>query len=465
MAYEVKQYLYPASGRADYSSVTYGALTEVSTSTPVPAENFSGIDKYSLVGTTGVNGVATIGVEWAGVDACSYAGVISSVRVIVRVKCSSQTGLVYLWPSINQADDWSASRSRVDTDTYSFVFSLESYPGGGAWTMARVNGQSWGWKAELTAISANPIAVEVSEFRVEVMGEIDAPSPPTLPPTLSLGTRFALHADNWAETSDSFATTGYPKICNYNDDAAYPGASEAVEDNDYPMQSLLAGDRYTIWRPGTSPPSSIVVEIDLGAGRTVNTLGVVGAHYYTSGTTPMAVEFKYITAEHGWPSEWQEFENPSAYLVAADMLLFQPHSVPDVRWVQVTLTGCSAAMQWSISGIYAGVSSELGLWYSAGRTDSDIAPRSKVRTVGGSPYVTSYGPHYKIIKLPFKTILTATKDALVAAAQSDEPFLISLPTGEVYEGMVPGDSFDVSHIFGSGTVGLWDVNLEFEVLA
>ena len=466
MPSELKETLYPASGRNFYPQYISGTTALVGhESVPVPGASMRYGDRFRCTGDGFNSGQAILGVEWK-LDDLVYSGPIDKIRVIIRC-IKEYNGEATILPTYNQSSYlWDLQEFNASGIITSIVFSSLEHVGGGAWTKDLVNAEKWGWESSIGSSDENTyVEIAVLDYRIEIWGEGETPVP-TLPPQLPARTRVATPDSNRAITPlGSIPGSGdFPVICNYNESGAYSGAAPVVEDPDFPMTNLLSNDRYAIWKTGEVSSGPVVVEIDFGAGYPVDCIGVLGVHYYTSGSAPMAAVFKYLTSADGWGGVWREFENSIAYLRTAESLLFQPSVVADVRFLQITLSAGESAGSWSVAKMYGGAAVDITLWYSAGRSDTDVAPRSRVRTMGGFPYMTTYGEHYQILKLPFKTVTTVVKDKLVTIAESDTQFVISLPTGEAYECIPAGESFDVVHVFGSGVLNLWDVTLEVEVL-
>jgi len=230
-----------------------------------------------------------------------------------------------------------------------------------------------------------------------------------------------------------------------------------------PAMNLVNRDRYVSFYTGYTTVSPMLINVDLGAPRAVDYLGIinfVNRYDPPTGTGP-------------WPASWKVGYQTTpgfgaiTFIGTSQSIQYQrgdfgfPISRITARYWQFYFTP-NVSPGFSLGNLLIGnLGVDLGMVYSPGATETTQMNRIRTRSIGGQPTISQPGPSRRFLVLPFNAINAATLASLKSAIASPTFFYID-HTDKVQEVTLASDKFERTHRWNSPA--LYDATLELEVL-
>lgn len=232
------------------------------------------------------------------------------------------------------------------------------------------------------------------------------------------------------------------------------GAPALEETSPYTLSNIKTTDRYTFWKMGAAQAYPVVVDIDLGAARTIESCFVLGTRgadtssYWSTYTVES--QAAYVPA-----GAWALRGTGTHGITARDSgVAFASASA---RYWRITFSGFG---QMSLGRLLLGQLTDLGGISSPGGEDSPNGTRIIQTMVGGA--MASYDlsdDRGRSITLPFNGVLEAVRSNLNTIAGSSGSVVLLDALDAAYECVVPDRALSISRKFYNGSQHVYDCNM------
>lgn len=216
----------------------------------------------------------------------------------------------------------------------------------------------------------------------------------------------------------------------------------------FPMTAALFQDRYTKWSTSAVPASPLDFDLDLGADKVIDAMGILNLRY--AGTTDInTVTLKYASAASGYaPGPWTTFGT----ITLADPPLTKrdyvvaPGSPVTARYLRFE-SAFGTLGQFTLGKLVAGPMIDLGHNYSPGAAWRVQRVRLPVASPTAQDLIFDLSDKFWTLDCEFRNVAQATRDALVALTDVTGTFILLDADDNAYECRLKNDGIDWTDVF------------------
>jgi hypothetical protein len=218
----------------------------------------------------------------------------------------------------------------------------------------------------------------------------------------------------------------------------------------FPMTNALFQDRYTKWSTAAVPASPLQYDLDLGADKSIDAMGILGLRYV--GTTDInTVTLKYASAAQGYnPAAWAgstlgtiTLANPP--LLKRDYVVTVGNPVT-ARYLRFEFAFGTLG-QFTLGKLLAGAMVDLGRGYSPNPSWRVQRVRLPVSAPTGQDLIVDLSDKFWTLDCQFGNAPQATRDSLAALADLPGTFVMLDMEDNAYECRLTGDGIGWADVF------------------
>ena len=241
---------------------------------------------------------------------------------------------------------------------------------------------------------------------------------------------------------------------NYALNAATTILAVTSEDANFPGVNVKVRDRYIVWKSTSTSGVDINLDLDIGTGKTVAVVGVLGFRPAGVNISPTTVN---VLSGTTYPGGLTNVVSISTILKRDMHALVTPSGNRYWRFSFSLSTN-----QFSVGKVLLGTIDDLGIAYSPGSAEAPGRTRSRVVTVMGAPVIRDQGDVMNRLRYQFRSVPQATRDKLITYLNlSAMPKALLTPFDQPIEFIPDQDFQTVEHAWGPPDL----YNLDFQVMA
>lgn len=218
----------------------------------------------------------------------------------------------------------------------------------------------------------------------------------------------------------------------------------------YAMTNAMNSDRYSLWQTALAN-APVVIDIDLGANRTVTTAAVLGIRVAAGAALTNLKVYSATAAVGYYPAAWTLQGTLNYSASSRDCgVVFASASARYWRF-EFTISGGA----FTLGHVWLGNPTDLGGIHSPGGTFSPSRTRLETPLPSGAIALRDLGDPGADFVLPWNTITSTVRDSLLLAADEAGSFLLVDADGDFYEVFAPGGRVDTAR----NSTSLFSANL------